>query len=160
MKTCVFAGTFDPLTNGHVYVIEKCLESFGKVVIAVGENHDKTPTFTLSERIDMIKQTFLDNPNVEVKEFNGMLVEFMKKENIKINVRGIRNEKDYLYETQMSRYNLDMYPELTTIFIPTPAELEHISSTGVRSIMSYKAQADKFVPPVVAKAIENKFSKK
>ena len=160
MKTCVFAGTFDPLTNGHVYVIEKCLESFGKVVVAVGENHDKTPTFTLNERIDMIKQTFSNNPNVEVKEFNGMLVEFMKKEGIKINVRGIRDEKDYAYETQMSRYNLDMYPELITVFIPTPAELQHISSTGVRSIMSYETQADKFVPPVVANAIKQKFSKK
>ena len=158
MKTCVFAGTFDPLTNGHVYVINKCLESFGKVVIAVGENHDKSPVFTLEERIQMIKQTYENNPNVEVKEFNGMLVEFMKKENIKINVRGIRDEADYKYETKMARYNLDLYPELTTVFIPTPADLVHVSSSGVRTIMSYKTGVEKYVPQTVADKIKEKFN--
>lgn len=160
MKTCVFAGTFDPLTNGHVYVINKCLQTFGKVIVAVGANHDKAPVFTLSERMDMIKQTFIDNPNVLVKEFNGMLVEFMKKENVQINVRGIRDEKDYNYETKMAKYNQDLFPELTTIFVPTPAELEHVSSSGVRTIMSYNTSAEKFVPEFVAKKIKEKFSNK
>ena len=161
MKTCVFAGTFDPITNGHVYVINKCLESFDKVVIAVGENHDKSPVFNLGERIEMMKEVFSNNQMVEVKEFNGMLVEFMKEQNIKINVRGIRDEVDYKYETKMARYNLDMYPELITVFIPTPADLVHVSSSGVRTIMSYKTkEVDKYVPKVVAEKIKAKFNKK
>ena len=159
MKTCVFAGTFDPITNGHVYVIEKCLQSFDKVVVAVGANHEKSPVFTLSERIEMIKEVFSNNANVQVKEFDGMLVEFMKKENIKINVRGIRDQVDYEYETKMARYNLDMYSEIITMFIPTPADLAHVSSSGVRNIISYKNSAEKFVPKVVAEKIKQKFNK-
>ena len=84
MKVCAFAGTFDPITNGHVYVIEKCLECFDKVVVAVGINQDKKPLFDIEKRKDIIKNVFKDNDRVEVKEFDGLLVDFLKKEEIKI----------------------------------------------------------------------------
>lgn len=156
MKACVFAGTFDPITNGHVYVINECLKMFDKVFVAVGVNRDKKPQFTLEERINLIKETYLDNPNVVVKEFEGMLTDFMKREGITFNVRGIRDEKDYEYEAKMNKFNSEMFPELTTIFLPTPAKLEHLSSSAVRNILSYDKEIDLYVPKAVSKLIEEK----
>ncbi len=154
--TCVFAGTFDPITVGHTYVINKCLEIFDKVIVAVGVNSDKSPLFSLNERLKMIKGAFSENPSVQVKTFDGMLVDFMKKENIAVNVRGIRNGDDYKYESNMASFNLDMYPEITTIFIPTPQDLAHVSSSAVRSIISYGADIDKYVPKSVVEVYKNK----
>lgn len=156
MKVCAFAGTFDPLTNGHVYVIEKCLECFDKVVIAVGINQDKKPLFDIEQRKDVIKTVFKDNDRVEVKEFDGLLVDFLKKENIKINVRGIRDEVDYKYETKMARFNLDMFPEIITVYIPTPAQLVHVSSSAVRNIMSYGQEPEKYLPRPSLDAVKEK----
>lgn len=154
MKTCVFAGTFDPITNGHVFVINKCLEAFDKVVIAVGVNVDKTPAFSVSERVKMIKLAFDGQERVEVKEFNGMLVEFMRENNIKINVRGLRDERDYLYETTMAQYNLDMYPELITMYVPTPLSLSHVSSSAMRNIIKNGGDLSQYVPNEVVKFIK------
>ena len=159
MKVCAFAGTFDPITNGHVYVIEKCLECFDKVVVAVGINQDKKPLFDIEERKDVIKKVFKDNDRVEVKEFDGLLIDFLKKENIKINVRGIRDEVDYKYETKMARFNLDMFPEIITLYIPTPAELVHVSSSAVRNIMSYGTEPEKYLPAPSLEAVKEKLKK-
>ena len=156
MKKCVFAGTFDPITTGHEYVIKKCLTVFDKVVIAVGVNKDKNPLFSQSERIELIKRVFQDEERVEVKEFDGMLVDFMKENGITVNVRGIRNEDDYKYETTMSRYNLDMYPDLLTMYIPTPVELEYVSSSAVRNILSLNADCSRYVPEAVVKFIRER----
>ena len=152
MKTCVFAGTFDPITNGHVYVIEKCLEMFDSVVIAIGENKDKSPLFDLDTRVELIKCAFENQPKVQVKTFSGMLVDFMKREKITINVRGVRNEGDYKYETTMAKFNSDMYGEIITVYIPTPCDLEHVSSSAVRNIISLNGEYEKYLP----KAVYNK----
>ncbi|MBQ9734473.1 MAG: pantetheine-phosphate adenylyltransferase [Clostridia bacterium] len=154
MKVCVFAGTFDPLTKGHAFVIEKCLETFDKVVVAVGVNVDKTPMFTLSERVEMIKRAYENESRVVVETFSGMLVDFMKAKGITVNVRGIRNVKDYEYETTMERFNRDMYPELTTVFIPTPKELVHVSSSAMRNIFNLKGDASNYIPSAVAEYIK------
>ncbi len=159
-KACVFAGTFDPITVGHTYVIEKCLECFDRVVVAVGVNSDKKPLFSLGQRIDMIKSAFNGRSGVEVREFSGMLVDFMKDNGITVNVRGVRNNDDYKYEANMASFNLDMYPDITTIFIPTPQSLAHVSSSGVRSIMSYKADVAKYVPKSVVDEYEKTIRKK
>ncbi len=145
MKTCVFAGTFDPITKGHEYVIEKCLEMFDKVVVAVGVNVDKKPMFSLSERMDIINSVYQDNNRIKVLSFDGMLTQFMKDNNIKYSVRGIRDEVDYKYETTMERYNNQMYPDMTTIYIPTPAQLTHVSSSGIRNIIELKAEYKMFL---------------
>ncbi len=145
MKVCVFAGTFDPFTKGHEYVTNKCLEIFDKVIIAVGVNVDKTPYFTLQERIDAIKLIY-DDERVLVRSFSGMLVDFMKEEGVAVTVRGIRNLDDYKYETTMANYNKDMYPEVTTLYIPTPNELEHISSSAMRNIIWLKGDIKNYIP--------------
>ena len=146
MKTCVFAGTFDPFTNGHLFVVEKCLETFDKVVVAVGVNVDKKPLFSIDERVKIIKEIFSGEERVEVATFDGMLVDFMKEKNIKFTVRGLRDADDYKYETTMARYNLDMWPEVITLFIPTPAELSYVSSSAMRNIIGLGSDYSEYVP--------------
>lgn len=153
MKTCVFAGTFDPFSKGHEYVVDKCLETFDKVVIAIGVNVEKTPMFTLNERMEIIKSIY-DDERVEVTSFSGMLTTFMKEKNIKFNVRGIRNEDDYKYENTMAKYNADMYPEMISLFIPTPNELVYVSSTAIRNILELEANAEKYLPQKAIETVE------
>ena len=149
MKVCVFAGTFDPLTKGHEFVIEKCLEMFDKVVVALGVNQDKKPMFSLEDRKQMISLVFANEKRIEVKEFSGMLTDFMKENGIKINVRGIRNEDDYKYETTMERYNRDMFADMITLYIPTPKELVHVSSSAMRNILNMGGKANEYLPKAV-----------
>lgn len=155
MKKCVFAGTFDPLTKGHEFVIEKCAQIFDKVVIAIGVNVDKTPLFSLEARKQMIEQTFKSCDKIEVAVFDGMLVDFMKKNQINVNVRGIRSQDDYKYELTMERFNRDMMENLTTIFIPTPQNLVHVSSTAIRNILSLNGDVSEYVPKAVFEHIKN-----
>ena len=155
MKTCVFAGTFDPITKGHEYCINKCLTMFDKVVIAIGVNVDKNPLFSLSDRKKMIELAFNGDDRIVVKTFDNMLVDFMKDNGIFINVRGIRDQDDYKYETTMSRYNLDMYKDLTTIFLPTPQDLVYVSSTAIRNILSLNGDISKYVSKPVYDYVNN-----
>ncbi len=146
MKTCVFAGSFDPFTIGHESVVQKCLEIFDKVIIAVGKNSDKNPLLLVDARVGLIKEIYKDNPNVEVCCFDGMLVDFMKERGVKITVRGIRNIDDYKYESTMAQYNLDMYADCTTVYIPTPANIAHVSSSGVRTIVNTGGDFGAYIP--------------
>ena len=155
MKQCVFAGTFDPLTKGHEFVIEKCLQMFDKVVVALGINQDKTPMFSLEDRKKMISLAFANEERVEIAEFSGMLTDFMKENGIKINVRGIRNEDDYKYETTMERYNRDMFNDMITLYIPTPKELVHVSSSAMRNILSMNGDAGEYLPKSVNEYIKS-----
>ena len=146
MKVCVFAGSFDPFTIGHESVVQKCLDIFDKVVIAVGKNADKNPLLLVDERVDLIKEIYKENSFVEVCSFDGMLVNFMKERGIKVTVRGIRNLDDYKYENTMAQYNLDLYPEITTVYIPTPASIAHVSSSGVRTIVNTGGNFSAYIP--------------
>ena len=159
MKVCVFAGTFDPFTKGHAFVVEKCLETFDKVVVAIGVNTDKKPMFSLEDRKKMIELAFNGEQRVEILTFTGMLTDFMKKNEIKVNVRGIRDIDDYKYETTMERYNRDMYPEMTTIYIPTPKELVHVSSSAMRNILDLNGDASEYLPQDVFEFIKAKQGK-
>lgn len=146
MKTCVFAGTFDPFTQGHEYVVNKCLDIFDKVIIAVGVNVSKQPYFDLGERIEIIKNTFNGNDKIEICSYSGMLVDFMRDKGVVTTVRGIRNQDDYKYETTMAQYNQDMYPKCITLYIPTPLSLAHVSSSAMRNIISLKGDISPYVP--------------
>lgn len=149
MKKCVFAGTFDPLTKGHAFVIEKCASLFDQVVIAIGVNVDKNPMFSLSDRKKMIENTFKGVKNISVQTFSGMLVDFMKQNEITVNVRGIRDADDYKYELTMERFNRDMYSDMTTLFMPTPKELVHVSSSAIRNIIDLNGSIEEYVPKAV-----------
>ena len=157
MRTCVFAGTFDPFTTGHEYVVNKCLDLFDKVVIAIGVNVDKKPLFALEQRIEIIKSVYENDDRIEVVSYTGMLVDFMKENGIEVTVRGIRNEEDYKYETTMLRYNQDMYADCNTIFVPTPASLTYVSSSAIRNIISLKGDISPYVPEKAVKVISGFF---
>ncbi len=146
MKTCVFAGSFDPITTGHYQTVKKCLELFDEVVIAVGVNPEKKPYFTLEERISIIKEAFSDEGRVRIEAFSGLLVDFMKKNGYTVYVRGIRNEEDYAFENNMAKYNRDMYPELITLFIPSEVSESYISSTAVRTVIALNGDYKKYLP--------------
>lgn len=154
MKTCVFAGSFDPFTIGHEYVVNSALKSFDKVIIALGENVDKAHLFTLEQRKEIISACYGDNDRVEIATFSGMLVDFMKERGVYINLRGIRDIDDYKYETTMTRYNTDSYPELITLYIPTPKDLVHISSTAMRNILKINGKVDGYVPEKAVKLVK------
>lgn len=132
MSVCVFAGTFDPVTNGHVDIVEKALLNFDKVVVALGVNPEKTPFFSKQARLEMLRSAFIDYKNVEVCSFDGYLVDFMKERGIKTTIRGIRNSTDIEYEKIMDTNNKKMYPEINTVLIDCSFRTKKISSTLVR----------------------------
>jgi len=164
MKTCVFAGSFDPITTGHYQTVKKCLEIFDKVVVAVGINPDKQPFFSDNERLQIIKEAFREEERVEVKEFSGLLVDFMKQNGYTIYVRGIRNQDDYTFESTMEKYNKDMYPQLITLFIPSAVSESYVSSTAVRTVISLGGEYEKYLPKsaieITKKIVSEKTKKK
>ena len=132
MKKCVFAGTFDPVTNGHLEVVNKALKDFDQVVVALGVNPEKTPYFSKQTRLELLRATFGENDRVEVCAYEGLTVDFMRKKGIDTTVRGIRNSTDLAYEKIMKENNEKMYPEIDTIFYECSKETQEISSTLVR----------------------------
>lgn len=140
MRTCVFAGTFDPITKGHEKVVKTCLNLFDEVVVAVGVNGGKNPLFSRDERLKLVEKTFENETRVKVSVFDGLLVDFMRENGYVINMRGVRNVDDYKYETEMFLFNTDMYPELQTVYIPAGKDSDYVSSSALRSL--YKAGGD------------------
>ena len=132
MRNAVFAGTFDPVTVGHEAVIKKASEAFDKLTVAICINPDKTTLYPLDMRLQALRAVCSDYKNVEVVYFEGMLVDLMRQKGAIYNVRGLRNSKDFEYENAMHEYNLKLYPELVTIYLPCSSELNSVSSTLVR----------------------------
>ena len=117
MKIAVFAGTFDPVTKGHEYVVNKSLESFDKVFVVIADNANKTPLFSLDDRRNFLEKTFANNDRVEIFVHHGLMMDFMKEKGLIHYVRGIRNSSDLPYEKKMLDFNKSIYPDLNTEFI-------------------------------------------
>jgi pantetheine-phosphate adenylyltransferase len=138
MTTAIYAGSFDPFTKGHEYILKKALCIFDKIIIAVGDNPNKKCLFSVDERVDIIRKSLplkysaFSLDGVEITSFNGLLVIFMAVENIFFSVRGIRNIKDFEYEFEMSKINHKLDNNITTIFLPTSDEYSLISSSSVK----------------------------
>lgn len=140
MKSCIFAGTFDPFTAGHYSICKKALELFDNVYVAIGVNGNKTPYFSLNERLEIIKEIYKDNKRVKVVAFDGLLVDFMKENKIKYNVRGIRNSVDLEYESELEKFNIDRYSDIITLYFTADENNTKISSTVFREMK--KTQKD------------------
>ena len=160
MKKCVFAGSFDPFTNGHKDIVDRCLKMYDCVYIAVLNNQDKKTFFNDEERFSFIESLYANDERVKVCYFDGLLVDFMKANDITVNVRGLRNADDYKYENNMHFYNGDMYKELITVYIPCPLNLSHVSSSSVRSLIKAGADVSPYVPEVIAKQISKSLENK
>ena len=157
MRVAVFPGSFDPLTKGHEEIIRKAVPLFDKIYVAIGENANKKTCFPLEQRQQWIKQIFADEPRIEVAVYHGLTIDFCKKNNISVIVRGVRNATDLDTENAINYANKMLLPEIETIYIPTSAQYAGISSTAVREILTHNGDSVSFVPQSVYASIIRSF---
>jgi pantetheine-phosphate adenylyltransferase len=156
MKTIVYPGTFDPITNGHIDLIERASKLFDKIVVGIASSQRKGPLFTVDERISLASESLAHVPNVEIIGFDYLLVNFVQDCKADAIMRGLRAVSDFEYEFQLANMNRALAPEIESIFL-TPAEhLSYISSSLVREISSLDGDVSKFVPANVAAALLQK----
>jgi pantetheine-phosphate adenylyltransferase len=152
MKIAVFPGSFDPITIGHLDIIERALPLFDKIIVAIGINSSKKYHFSLEQRKAFIELTFKGNPKVEVNSYDRLTIDFCKSEKANYILRGIRNSSDYLYENAIAQMNKKMAEDIETIYIPTIPDLSAINSTIVRDIIRNNGDVSQFIPD----ALKNK----
>ena len=153
----IYPGTFDPITNGHLDLIERAAAMFDHVIVGVAFNPSKKPLFTLEERVELAQQITAHLPNVEIVGFSGLLVNFAKEHHANILVRGLRAVSDFEYEFQLANMNRRLMPELETVFL-TPAEKNSfISSTIVKEVALHKGDISQFVDSIIQSALIVKF---
>ncbi|MFS1523634.1 pantetheine-phosphate adenylyltransferase [Microbulbifer sp. 2304DJ12-6] len=157
MKKVVYPGTFDPITNGHLDLVERACRLFDQVIVAVAASSRKNPLFTLDERVELSQQVLGHLPNVEVIGFDILLADLVHQVNAYGVLRGLRAVSDFEYEFQLANMNRQLAPNMESLFL-TPAEhLSYISSSLVREIASLGGNVAKFVPPTVQTALKEKF---
>jgi pantetheine-phosphate adenylyltransferase len=145
----IYPGSFDPVTNGHLDLIERAAKLFKHLVVAVLRNTEKAPLFTLTERLEMLREVASAFPNVEVDAFDGLLTEYARRRQAKVLLRGIRAVSDYEYELQMAMINRKLEPELETVFMVPAVSFSFISSRLVREIARLGGPVEGLVPPSV-----------
>jgi pantetheine-phosphate adenylyltransferase len=150
----IYPGTFDPVTNGHIDIIKRAALIFDKIIVAVADNKDKKTMFSLKERVKFMKKATEKFEKVEVKSFSSLLVEFAKKENAKIIIRGLRAVSDFEYELQMGYANKSLDKEIETIYLMPSLKNAFISSSVVRSILKYNGDVSHLVPKEIIKDIQ------
>lgn len=146
MKVAVYPGSFDPITNGHIDIVNRTLKIVDQVYIAVIKNPEKKPLFSLEERVGMIKGSFKDNNSVVVDSFDGLLVDYAKEKKVDVIIRGLRAVSDFDYEFQMALTNLKMCPDIETVFIMTDYKYSYLSSSLVKQIARLGGDVGTFVP--------------
>lgn len=148
-RRCVFAGTFDPFTIGHFDTVKKCLALFDEVLVCIAENKRKQCMFTLEERLQMVKETYKDEPRVRVLSWDGVIVDLLKKENTPFYVRGLRNTVDFEYENADFYASRDLDKDMVTLYLPSEKEHLHVSSTLVKNCIAFGKPFKKYVPAAV-----------
>jgi pantetheine-phosphate adenylyltransferase len=148
-RLAIFPGSFDPLTNGHVDIILRCVHLFERVLVAVLVNQEKKPLFTPEERVTIIRDVFSEYPNVEVDTFDGLLVDYARRRRASAIVRGIRAVSDYEYEFQMALMNRHLEPSLETVFMMPAEQYTYLSSRLIKEVFSLGGQVTGLVPPAV-----------
>lgn len=155
-ETVIYAGTFDPISNGHLNIIERASKLFGQVIVAVAKNPTKQPLFSLEERVALVESCSQHLGNVQAVGFSGLLADFAKQHQAKALVRGIRGSDDIEYEIQLAQLNNQLAGELETILLPPSVEWRYLSSTMIREIYKHQGDISPFVPPLVMQALANK----
>lgn len=153
MKTIIYPGSFDPITNGHIDLVDRASRLFDRVIVAVAANEDKRPRFTLERRIELASESLQTFDNVEVQGFNCLLTDFAARCNANMILRGLRAVTDFDFEFQLASMNRRIAPTLETLFLTPSEQHAYISSTLVREIAHYNGDVTPFVPSVVAKAL-------
>ncbi|MCQ2512810.1 MAG: pantetheine-phosphate adenylyltransferase [Lachnospiraceae bacterium] len=159
-RIAVYPGTFDPITLGHIDVIERAAKMVDFLVVGVLNNNAKTPLFTPDERVKMIQDAVKNIPNVQVEAFGGLLLDFVKQKKATIVVRGVRTIADFEYEFTWAQINRTMEPEIDTIFLAPTTKYENVSSSAVREIAAFGGDIRQFVTPQVQKKVIEKYQSK
>ncbi len=157
MSKAIYPGTFDPLTLGHIDIVERALHIFDEVTIAIAVSEKKVPLFSLEERIDQIEKIFDNDKRIKAIGFSGLIVDLAKQEGSNVLVRGLRAVSDFEYEFQMASMNRAMSPDLDSIFLTPKAKYSFLSSSLVREIASMGGEVSEFVDPIVESALKDKF---
>jgi len=156
MKICIYPGTFDPVTNGHLDVVARAARMFDRVIMAVAANPGKTPLFSVAERVDLIEGNLAALPNVEAGQFDGLLVEYARQRGAIAIIRGLRALSDFEFEFQMALMNRHLDSGIETIFVMTKDAYSFTSSRLVKQVSHYGANIAPFVPANVAEALRRR----
>ena len=156
MKLAVYPGSFDPLTNGHVDIIERGTHLFDKIIVAILVNVEKSPLFTMEERVGILREVFKGRPNVEIDTFDGLLVDYVTHRNADVIVRGLRALSDFETEFQMALMNRRLSPQIETVFMMPAEQYTYISSRLIKEVFSLGGQVRGLVPEIV----ESRWSEK
>jgi pantetheine-phosphate adenylyltransferase len=159
MRHCIYPGTFDPITFGHLDVLERAARLFDRVTVAIADNPSKAPLFSTDERRKMILSNISKLGNVEVKEFDGLLVDFALREKADAIIRGLRALSDFEFEFNMALMNRHLQPAIETIFVMPNEQFSYTSSSLVKQVARYGGQVAHFVPANVAEALGKAFSR-
>ena len=157
MRIAVYPGSFDPITNGHLDIIKRASRVYDKLVVGVLSNKSKSPLFTASERVDMIKKVTVGIKNVEVDTFTGLLVDFAASKNATVILKGLRTVADFEYEFQMALLNKALNPEYETMFMMTNTKYSYISSSMVKELAGFHGDLTGLVPAEIIETIKEKY---
>jgi pantetheine-phosphate adenylyltransferase len=157
MKTAVYPGTFDPITNGHTDIIDRAVKLFDRVIVAVARDTAKAPVCDVDQRVELARAVLAGRPGVEVVPFEGLLVKFCLQRDAKVMIRGLRAVSDFEYEFQMAGMNRRLAPEIETLFLTPAEQFTFISSTLVREIARLGGDVSEFVHPLVKQALHDRF---
>ena len=160
MRRAVFAGSFDPVTTGHIDIVERAAAMFDELVVCIFHNVQKEGCFPLDDRIQFLREATAHVPNARVDVFSGLLTDYMKRANARVVVRGLRSVKDFEYEENHAAMVRHLMPESDTIFLLTRPDLTFVSSSGVRELIRFRAPVEGIVPPAVERAILKLYDKK
>jgi pantetheine-phosphate adenylyltransferase len=159
MNKAIYPGSFDPVTYGHIDIIERASDIFDELIVAVLNNSAKQPLFSIDERVNILKEVLKDIPNIKVLSYEGLLVDFAMECDAKVIVRGLRAVTDFEYELQLAQTNSVLNKGVDTMFLTTSLEYAYLSSSTVKEVASYGGNIDNFVPPLVKKLTYEKFGK-
>ncbi len=157
-RIAIYPGSFDPITNGHMDIIQRGLEIFDQVIIAVARNSEKNSLFSVQERILLIDRLIEDNPQLEVDTFDGLLVDYVVSREASVILRGLRAVSDFEYEFQLAQMNRSISHQVETLFMMTATQNAYLSSSIVKEVASHGGDIDNFVPPLVAEELRKKFA--
>jgi pantetheine-phosphate adenylyltransferase len=159
VRSAIYPGSFDPLTNGHVSLIKRGFKTFDRVVVAIAVNPKKQPLFSVEERKELIAGALQNDTRIEVDNFEGLLVDYAKKRGINVVLRGLRAVSDFEFEFQLANMNRRLSPDLETIFMMTDEDSFYVSSSLVREVASFGGNVEGIVPGNVLKKLNEKFSR-
>jgi len=156
MRVAIYPGSFDPLTNGHVDIIERGARLFDRIIVAILVNPEKSPLFSLAERLEIAREVFRGQPNVEIDSFQGLLVDYARRKSARVIVRGLRAVSDFEYEMQMALMNRHLNPEVETVFMMPAEPYTYLSSRLVKEVYALGGSVHNLVPDLVEARLRGK----